>query len=220
MAGPFSFSYASIPLLMRVQYMRALAERRRSRGLAASCVDFGMILGIGIVNRESAYEAKLRKSGLIAISEQDFLEIFTEAILAGRPDSECAPCFSTGLEASPGDAKPSWYNNPRFAHLRAVDSAEKLFSSAQKDISVRDKVKDSDSMTEKHAILVAAFSAWLKLLLLFQTESINAQRSLVELGVDSLNAIEIRGWFLKEVEFNISVVRILGGITIETGRTL
>jgi len=35
--------------------------------------------------------------------------------------------------------------------------------------------------------------------------------ALIELGADSLVAVELRTWFLKEVEFEVSVLKILGG---------
>ena len=36
-----------------------------------------------------------------------------------------------------------------------------------------------------------------------------------DLGIDSLVAVEIRSWFLREIEVNVPVLKILGGATIE-----
>lgn len=39
---------------------------------------------------------------------------------------------------------------------------------------------------------------------------------LVELGIDSLVAVEVRGWFLKELKTDIPVLKVLGGGTVAT----
>jgi hybrid polyketide synthase/nonribosomal peptide synthetase ACE1 len=41
--------------------------------------------------------------------------------------------------------------------------------------------------------------------------SFRPDAALVELGVDSLVAVEIRSWFLKEVSTDMAVLKILGG---------
>jgi len=41
--------------------------------------------------------------------------------------------------------------------------------------------------------------------------SFRAEAALIELGVDSLVAVEIRSWFLKEVIVDMAVLKILGG---------
>lgn len=56
-------------------------------------------------------------------------------------------------------------------------------------------------------------------MLQFSTESLGNSRSLVEirteeLGIDSLNAVEIRSWFLKTLDVNMPVLKILGGASI------
>lgn len=45
-------------------------------------------------------------------------------------------------------------------------------------------------------------------------ESVSEKASLVEQGVDSLMAVEVRSWFLKELEIDIPVLKILGGSSI------
>jgi hybrid polyketide synthase/nonribosomal peptide synthetase ACE1 len=42
-------------------------------------------------------------------------------------------------------------------------------------------------------------------------EVINEKVTLVDQGVDSLMAVEVRSWFLKELDVDIPVLKILGG---------
>jgi hybrid polyketide synthase/nonribosomal peptide synthetase ACE1 len=44
-----------------------------------------------------------------------------------------------------------------------------------------------------------------------ERSAFRADAALVELGVDSLVAVEIRSWFLKEVNIDMAVLKILGG---------
>lgn len=47
-----------------------------------------------------------------------------------------------------------------------------------------------------------------------QEDSVSEKASLVEQGVDSLMAVEVRSWFLKELEVDIPVLKILGGSSV------
>jgi hypothetical protein len=46
-------------------------------------------------------------------------------------------------------------------------------------------------------------------------EGINVTTPLIDLGVDSLVAVEIRTWFAQEVGADVAVLKILGGPSIE-----
>lgn len=46
-------------------------------------------------------------------------------------------------------------------------------------------------------------------------EIISETTSLVDLGVDSLVAVEIRTWFAQEVDLDVAVLKILGGPSIQ-----
>ena len=74
-------------------FMSSLEAQRRKRGLAASVINIGAIIGVGFITREvsQANQDNLRKGGYMWLSEQDFHQIFAEAVLAGRPE------ISTGL---------------------------------------------------------------------------------------------------------------------------
>ena len=60
-----------------------------------------------------------------------------------------------------------------------------------------------------------ALSAKLRSALFFSSsDTLQDTKPLVEIGVDSLVGVEIRGWCLKELAVDIPVMRILGGISI------
>lgn len=59
--------------------------------------------------------------------------------------------------------------------------------------------------------IVECFAAKLQIILQIPATDFRADAALIELGVDSLVAVEIRSWFLKETSVDVAVLKILGG---------
>jgi hybrid polyketide synthase / nonribosomal peptide synthetase ACE1 len=102
-------------------FIAGIAGQRRKRGLAASTVYVGAIVGNGYVTRELnlRQQVALREAGNVWMSEQDFFQIFAEAVASSLPCPGPNPEFSTGLKIhyNSEDVKPTWYTNPLFSHL-------------------------------------------------------------------------------------------------------
>ena len=101
-------------------FMHALAAQRRQRGVAGSVIDIGCVMGNGYVTRELTAQQQqyLEEVGNIWLSEQDFLTIFAEAVLASAPSATEPMSFLTGLKMQSGEnEKVSWSKNPMFQHL-------------------------------------------------------------------------------------------------------
>lgn len=101
-------------------FMCALAAQRRKRGLAATALNVGAIIGAGYMERESskALDLTVSKMALMHLSEQDYHQLFAEGIDSGRPDSEDEAELTTGLLDIPAAADfenvPRWHANPAF----------------------------------------------------------------------------------------------------------
>ncbi|POS69749.1 hypothetical protein DHEL01_v211857 [Diaporthe helianthi] len=103
-------------------FMAGLAANRRARGLSASVVNVGAILGNGYVSREMSREKQLalERAGFIFLSERAFHEIFAEGVLASRSDFEGNFETTTGIRLDGTDNdKQTWASNPIFSHLEA-----------------------------------------------------------------------------------------------------
>jgi hybrid polyketide synthase/nonribosomal peptide synthetase ACE1 len=57
-------------------------------------------------------------------------------------------------------------------------------------------------------------AAKLRILLQLKDQAIDHDAPLVELGIDSLAAVEIRTWFLKELKVDIPVLKVIGGASL------
>ncbi|KAL2048919.1 hypothetical protein ABVK25_010772 [Lepraria finkii] len=204
-------------------FMCALARQRREQGLAASVINIGVIIGVGYVTREVSHadQKNLRKGGYMWMSERDFHQIFAEAVLAGRPDSGVDPEISTGLRRiDPDDPyQPIWYNNPIFSKcIQQRKSANSHEANNSSGPSIKVRLQAATNQSQILTVLQDCFTAQLQTLLGSASDA--ASRDAVldsrtdELGIDSLIAVEMRSWFMKNLNVNIPVLKILSGITV------
>ncbi|KAI0010863.1 hybrid PKS-NRPS PsoA [Xylariaceae sp. FL0662B] len=198
-------------------FMSTLAAQRRKRGVAASVIDIPMLLGVGYLTRAteergSSIQSHLRQYEYLAISEADLHLIFHEAVLSGRPDSGLNPELIAGLGRHPS---APWSRIPRFGHFTSGSHTTTKPSDGQYLYdNLRAKLTITHDIHEKRKIIEASFSRKLSLFLQVSIEKIDVNSPLTELGIDSLVAVEIRSWFLKELEVDIPVLRVLNGASI------
>ena len=139
-------------------FMAALAAQRRKRGLAASAINIGAIVGNGYVTREldQSQQEFLRKVGNTWMSEQDFHLIFAEAIVAGCPGNEQIPELMTGLRLvhTLDEEKTTWFDNPKFQHCVLNDEAASAGTTNNKPgIPIKVQLLSVTTADEVHEIL-------------------------------------------------------------------
>ncbi|PGH21386.1 hypothetical protein AJ80_03303 [Polytolypa hystricis UAMH7299] len=206
-------------------YLNGLARQRRKRGLAASAIDIGRVAGLGYV--ETAGEAvmqQLTRFGLVAINESEFHQMFAETILSGYPvpmDKETIPdaVVTTGIRTTHSDDsfQAPWLENPRFSHcIIEAKSAESGSENQNKKttLPVKGQLSGAASADEALEILQECFAAKLRIILQISDQAIDYEAPLVELGLDSLVAVEVRSWFLKELDVDIPVLKVVGGASL------
>ncbi|KAI1172035.1 putative hybrid NRPS/PKS enzyme [Nemania sp. FL0916] len=206
-------------------YLNSLARKRRSRGLAASTVDIGRVAGLGYV--ETAGQAvitQLTRFGLMAISESELHQIFAETILAGYPavageNDSLDAVVTTGIRAIRDDEEIQgpWFDNPRFSHcIIETKNVQLDTTEGNKNITLPVAEQLSWTKTTEQAlqVLQESFSAKLRSILQIVDQAIDPDVPLLELGVDSLVAVEVRSWFLKELRVDIPVLKVVGGASV------
>lgn len=196
--------------------MVGLAAQRKARGVAGSVVDIGMVMGIGYIRRseeKATYEHFLGKQKLMPISEHDIRDIFSEAILGGHPVAGDRSQIMTGLakiDLSDTSKRPSWIANPRFSHHSFESELQKTQDTGF-DTSPKTKLRKADNVEDVSVILQEMFAAELAVILQLPPDNVNKSISLLEMGADSLVAVEIRSWFLTEIGQDVPVLKLLGG---------
>ncbi|KAI1654143.1 ketoacyl-synt-domain-containing protein [Daldinia decipiens] len=199
-------------------YMNGLAGMRRRLGLAGSVLNIGVIYGLGFLQREKEeLYAGLEREGYPPISERDIHHMFLEAVITGRPGQTSPMDLTTGLRRfDPSDPNPlHWHRDPRFAHYTRQETEDTVAATTGTRMSLKDNIAiltEPDSVSR--AILVA-FTERLQTLLQLPIEAICPNQSISELGVDSLAAVEIRGWIFKAIGKDVSVIKLLSGTSIK-----
>ncbi|KXJ89683.1 hypothetical protein Micbo1qcDRAFT_212101 [Microdochium bolleyi] len=207
-------------------YMNGLAADRRRRGLAGSVLNIGVIYGLGFLHREkSELYAGLEREGYPPISERDVHHMVLEAIVAGRPTQQCGEGpydIIAGLSRFSLDNPDClhWQQDPRFSHLAILDSddstAEEQHPGATAaSASFSDRLATVTEPREMQQLILEEFTKRLQVLLQTKPGSEICEDSrLGELGIDSLLAVDIRGWVVKKFGVDLAVMKILGPSSI------
>jgi hybrid polyketide synthase/nonribosomal peptide synthetase ACE1 len=139
-------------------FMHGLALQRRRRGLAASVLDLGAVLGTGYISRELTDEqAKgLLTRGFMPVSELDVHYAVSEAINASPLDAGVEPEISTAMvrKLASEPNRPHWYSNTIYSYMTLRESADGSSPSTGKEgISISDQLANATSRDEVQTTL-------------------------------------------------------------------
>ncbi|KAI3399122.1 hypothetical protein diail_7701 [Diaporthe ilicicola] len=202
-------------------FMQGLCGRRRAEGLPASVMHIGFVTDVGYVARSGRqFKNHLGKLSLQLMSEADLHHLFAEAVVNSRPDSKGSWDIVAGIDPfvddgdDTGRVRPPFYSNPQFSHFihdknTGSAAAETDGQAAGGQEGVKWRLGESKSEKEAVAVVQVAFSKELEAMLQMAPNTVKAERSLMSLGLDSLIAVEIRHWFQKVLELDVSVLSIL-----------
>lgn len=208
-------------------FMTSLVEQRRRKGLAGSVMHIGPIFGVGYitsVTEDSIMSDKdLERMGCCRTSEREFQQLFGEAVLASyaRDESTNAEVIS-GLQAfSARDSKrPPWESWPRMCHLitpQQETSAGAGVATSKK--SLRERLAEAENQKQIHELVWEAFTSILASEFRIKISRVSkaelGEMRFDQLGIDSLAAVEIRGWFMTNLGVNIPTLKILNGASID-----
>ncbi|KAI0193448.1 fatty acid synthase S-acetyltransferase [Astrocystis sublimbata] len=218
-------------------FLDAFAACRTDLGLAASVIDIGAMEDIGFISQNPGLMNKMKATGFRGLTEQQLLDALVVAMAPNQASSKPPPpspacsfaevnAFALGLGStmplhSAGN-RTVWRNDRRMAVYHnggtggaggaatgQSDETLKVFlSSAKADPSVL-------ATAEASKLLAVEIGKKLFDLLLKPHEDLNTACSLVDLGLDSLVAIELRTWWKQVFAFDISVLEMLGMGSLE-----
>jgi acyl carrier protein len=207
-------------------FLKAVTKSRHERGLAGSSIDIGRVSGVGYIERELTRESQERlkqRSGTIPLSESDLHQLFAEAVIAGRPDSGAVdPGLIAGIGLQQGEQAEGafWSKNPRLAMMiRDTGSrgAAGAGDAGGSSVPVRALLEAPTvkTLADAREVILGALRGKLHAAkFLPDQDSQHNSTPLVDLGVDSLIAVNVRSWFQKELSVDVPVMKILGGASM------
>jgi len=213
-------------------FLTALARSRSLRGLAGSVLDIGVVIGIGYVESSAAQVARnqLSRQGLDVLSEPELRQAFAEAVLSSHPYPRRTVdglkrlqqvSVTTGVRMYHADEDVSgpWFTDPVYSHCIIVGGRADISGGAVSDDSasslpISQQLARVSSRADALVLLKAAFASRLRHVLQLDDTPIQPDTPLVELGIDSLVAVEVRSWFLKELKLDIPVLQLVSGASL------
>jgi acyl carrier protein len=205
-------------------FLKALVRDRHDRGLAGSSIDIGRMVGVGYIERALAPEVQERlklRSSTMSMSETDLHQLFAEAVIAGRPGSGRDPELIAGVSVLRGAQveKAFWAKNARLGMMIKNDisaaGAGAGAGNSKGGIPVRKLLEAAKTVQDAHDIIVGALRTRLQAAkFLPDADTLHDTKPLVDLGVDSLIAVDMRSWFQKELAVDVPVMKILGGASM------
>jgi phthiocerol/phenolphthiocerol synthesis type-I polyketide synthase C len=177
-------------------YLEALAEYRRRRGLPALALGLGPLSDVGYVTRNPAVNDLHKRVGIEGISSrQAFAQL--ERLLGA--DATCV----TAAQVDWGRIGQLWQGEiqPRLS----------LVVSASGNGHVEDIQKQLERLPpeQRKSFLITWIQGHFVRVLGASAEQIDADRPLVELGLDSLMVVELSGVMSRELQIRISVMEVI-----------
>ncbi|KAI6343293.1 putative PKS/NRPS-like protein biosynthetic cluster [Pyricularia oryzae] len=211
-------------------YLQSLGQYRRSKGLAASTIHIGAVMGIGYLTRNAREAEFQEKSDVDTLGEAEFLSLFAEAVVSGRKvdgvDGVSAKSVIDMSEIEIGSGIPAFesrhkdtikfYHDPRFGNLKTPEQRGDSADAGGSRLSVKELLAAATTMEEVQDIISQTLSEKMRgVLHIPPEESVNASAPLLDQGIDSLGAITVASWFSKQLLVEIPILRVLSGASIE-----
>ncbi|RYP44081.1 hypothetical protein DL768_009426 [Monosporascus sp. mg162] len=193
-------------------FQDAIAHSLRALGRKAVSVDLGIMRDVGVLAKQGAKGHILREwEEPFGIREGQFHALIKTIIHSAINNDHLPTQIVTGLAtggrvAQAGIAEPFYFNTSKFASLRL----DGVVGVAQvKATTVSDELTSANSFAAAVNVVESAMISKVASIVGTAVSNINPQKPLHNYGVDSLVALEVANWALKEIQANVSTFELL-----------
>lgn len=203
-------------------FQDAFARYLVSQGVNAVSIDLPIIQGVGYVAEKPELWDFLRSSGWSYITEDEL-----HAVL----DYHCRPATAPlQLEkaqvvprlwlpqqtAAEGYQTQSWSEDPLFSHLHLgkADADATGKTETHKAANHKALLSTAASLEEAGSVVLDALLLKLARMLSIEVENLDTGKPLYAYGIDSLTAVELRSWLIKELGAEVSLFDITNNSSI------
>lgn len=197
-------------------YQDALCAHRRSLGLPGTSINLGWMGEIGFVaESDQAKVPQVVRDGVRDLKANQFFTIMEAAMSDDETVSKGQPVLGLatgGLIKHSGRDEPYWFRDARFSAMRLYDTHQSKTETTTKGTNGGDiklGLASAKTLEEAKAIVLSGLTAKLAKGLMMELDDVDSSRPLNMYGVDSLVAVDIRAWAMKEVQSVVHVSDIL-----------
>jgi hypothetical protein len=205
-------------------FLDALAHYRRSCGLPATSLDLGLMIDVGFVAERQGV-SNLKKWESVGLREVEFLHLVSAAmrgsVLVDNVRHDLPPQIVTGLAtgghvATNSLEAPFYFSDARFKELVHAELSSKAdLSQASNEASTfRASLEAATSTAEAVQHIAEAIRSRLARVMDSPAENLELSKPLHAYGVDSLVAVEMRNWVVKDMRCEISLFDIVGNVSM------
>jgi acyl carrier protein len=188
----------------------ALAHLSKSKDCHYLTFNLGMVEGTGHIEDHDTRNNWLYRAGLKMIQQAD-LDKMLEYILSPTARADRLPQLVAGFDPqtlSRAETINGTIRSPLFAHVLEPIKVEQKQETITKKKSFRE-IYDTDGPEEALVFTTAAVSTKLSSLTSVDAGSMDLDKAIVDFGLDSLIAIELRNWIRREFKASLQSLEIL-----------
>ncbi|KAJ4371953.1 hypothetical protein N0V83_003726 [Neocucurbitaria cava] len=201
-------------------YEDALAFHRRAQGQRATTVDLGIMRDIGVLAETGITESLKAWEKPYGIREPEFHALMERAIegdINGTNGAQVMTGLATGGSAiAAGIDVPFYLDSKRFSIMARTGTQNLNASAADASAPTHTIIAAAESLEEAATAVISALVKQVAKMLQMPVVEIDVERFLHSYGIDSLVAIELMNWALKEFKSSVSVFDVLAGVPIST----
>lgn len=197
-------------------FLDAFAAYRNKLGLPAVTVDLGVITGVGYLATEENRELLegMKRQGFDGTNEARLLALIRSAIANPRGQ------IVTGLGAWGGNEDGSSiaaFELPVFSHFRrrAVKAAGNSGAGGGSGARVRDVLKTAKSLDEAADRVCSALVDKISSRSNVPVDNISREKPMTDYGIDSLVAVEMRNWIVREMDSTVPILELLANQSLQ-----
>jgi acyl transferase domain-containing protein/NADPH:quinone reductase-like Zn-dependent oxidoreductase/NADP-dependent 3-hydroxy acid dehydrogenase YdfG/acyl carrier protein len=193
-------------------YMEGLARRRRREGLPALAIGWGPITDVGIVARNERLQSNLQKlTGVAGMRAREALDLMAQALQEPSDVVDLAVMTISPSEGSFGSDRLPVLRSPTYANMVRHDRDHGKSDAGRIDLRALARTESTDVLRRR---ITEVIVVQLARVLHSREEDISRVRTLGEIGLDSLMAIELVMNLEECFGFHFSLAGSAGTLTI------
>jgi acyl carrier protein len=201
-------------------YQDGLAKYRNSIGLPASTVDLGTILSVGFVaeNKDYAKQTNFPSEAL----REDEVHSIIEYLIDPRHTFEGTHQLTFGFSSDIVRRERAlqslaFLRYPMYNHMHSHENVQGVEAKADDAVyPASTLLTAARNLDEAVTVVTTGIRHKIATMLSIAVDVIDAAHSISSYGIDSLSAIEVRTWLVKDLGADIPFLQLVGTASIKT----